>query len=166
MNAFTERQRFTQSWLWLLVCIVPAILLVIVLAGSDEVQKELTTDVVVIVGVSGILPLILFLAMRLDTRIDNDGVRYRFIPFHLKERFIPWREIENAFVRSYRPIAEYGGWGIKGGFGNGTAYNVKGNVGLQLQLKSGKKILLGTQKGERITALLENFYGLIPKGTS
>jgi hypothetical protein len=40
-------------------------------------------------------------------------------------------------------------------FGSG-AYNVKGNIGLQLGLKNGKKLLLGTQKGAEIEAALKN----------
>jgi hypothetical protein len=92
-------------------------------------------------------------SLHLDTWISDDGIRYRFFPFHLKRHLIPWSDIRQAYVRTYKPIAEYGGWGIRGLFGDG-AYNVKGNIGLQLELKNGKKLLLGTQYGEKIEELL------------
>lgn len=47
------------------------------------------------------------------------------------------------------PIKEYGGWGIKGKF-KSKAYNVSGNIGLQLYLKNGRKVLFGTQRQEAI----------------
>nr|MBP6978828.1 hypothetical protein [Lentimicrobiaceae bacterium] len=47
----------------------------------------------------------------------------------------------------YSTIGEYGGWGYRmGGKKAGVAYNISGNMGLQLELKNGKKILLGTKK--------------------
>jgi hypothetical protein len=42
---------------------------------------------------------------------------------------------------------EYGGWGYRvGGKKSGIAFNVSGNMGVQIELKNGKKILLGTRK--------------------
>ena len=38
--------------------------------------------------------------------------------------------------------------------GKGKAFNIKGNMGLQLQFKDGKKLLIGTQKEEEIKQFL------------
>lgn len=55
--------------------------------------------------------------------------------------------MEKCYVRTYSPIREYGGWGFRQALGEkGKAYNVKGNKGIQIQLKTGKNILIGTQK--------------------
>jgi len=52
-------------------------------------------------------------------------------------------------VRKYSPIGEYGGWGYRvAGKRSGVAYNISGNMGIQIELKNGKKILLGTRKPE------------------
>jgi len=44
--------------------------------------------------------------------------------------------------------------------GVGKAYNVRGNIGLQLYLQDGKKVLIGTQRGDAflraINKLMEN----------
>ena len=103
----------------------------------------------------GILLPVLFWQMRLITRITEEGIYVRFIPFHFKEKFFPWETITASYVRTYSPLKEYGGWGIKYGFnGQGLVYNVAGNVGLQLQFKEGEAILIGTQKGEEIEQVL------------
>jgi hypothetical protein len=54
-------------------------------------------------------------------------------------------------ARTYRPILEYGGWGIRySPFAKGWAYNVSGNQGVQLELASGKRILIGPQRAEEL----------------
>jgi len=51
--------------------------------------------------------------------------------------------------------------GLKGGFffnkGRGKAINVSGNIGVQLILKNGDKILIGTQKKEEALRVLETY---------
>jgi hypothetical protein len=96
----------------------------------------------------------------LTTKIDEQGVHYRFFPFHLKFKHVSWHELENCYVRTYNPISEYGGWGYRISFlrKKGRAFTVNGKTGLQLELKNGKKILLGTQKGKDITRIIERYY--------
>lgn len=56
-------------------------------------------------------------------------------------------------MREYSPLGEYGDWGIRRGRG-GRAYNVKGNRGVRLVLRTGKKVLIGSRYPERlITAI-------------
>lgn len=49
-------------------------------------------------------------------------------------------------IRKYNAIRDYGGWGVKRKLRWGRAYNVSGNIGLQIYLNNGKKVLFGTQK--------------------
>ncbi len=158
MEQFKEEQRFTQWWMWALISIAPFAILVIAYLTSEEVRHDTVEWVLIVIATCGVLPLVLFLTMRLDTTITPEGIRYRFRPFHLRDRAIPWSQIAKVYLRIYRPIAEYGGWGIKGGFGSGIAYNVKGNLGLQIELKSGKRILLGTQRGSEIEKTLARWW--------
>ena len=112
--------------------------------------KELFIGVVVVVLVS-----VLFVFMRLETQIKEDGVYYRFFPFQLKMKTISWDRISEAFIREYKPLIEYGGWGIRLSlWGKGWAFNVSGNKGLQLVYDNDKKFLLGTQKPEALQQAL------------
>ncbi|MEN9958718.1 MAG: hypothetical protein RLZZ474_962 [Bacteroidota bacterium] len=148
MKQFNETQRFTQWWLWLIL-IGSWVLLISTLATEP---RQTTISYILSLGVGLLLP-VFFWQMRLVTRITAEGIYVRFIPFHFKEQFYPWDSIESAQVRTYSPLKEYGGWGIKYGFnGQGKVYNVAGNQGLQLIFKSGEKLLIGTQKPTEIQA--------------
>jgi hypothetical protein len=150
MTEFKETQRFTQWWLWL-VLVGSWVVLMYSLA---TVQPQ-TTLAYFISFVVGMLLPIFFWQMRLMTRITEEGIYVRFVPFHFKEQFYPWESIESAQVRTYSPLMEYGGWGIKYGFnGQGKVFNVAGDQGLQLVFKSGEKLLIGTQKPTEIQDFL------------
>ena len=63
--------------------------------------------------------------------------------------------MDQVHVRTYSPVIEYGGWGMRYGR-NGTAFNVRGNVGIQIVKKDGKRILIGTQLEKDAMKALEN----------
>ncbi len=90
------------------------------------------------------LPPLLFYWMRLWVRVEPNNLVVRFRPLLFKR--ISLSDIQSCEARSYRPIAEYGGWGVRYSIsGRGWAYNVSGNQGVQLELKNGKRILIGSQ---------------------
>ena len=73
-------------------------------------------------------------SVRLITEVRADGVvRPDDSPFILNTSRISGGDIEKYYARTYRPIMEYGGWGIRYGV-KGMAYNISGNRGLQLEL--------------------------------
>ena len=86
--------------------------------------------------VAALAPVLIF-SMRLETEIDHNAISIRVFPFRTKE--IKWDDIQTAYIRTYSPIMEYGGWGIRYSFRNGRAYNMSGKIGLQLVLTNGKK---------------------------
>lgn len=147
---YTETQRFTQWWLWLILLGVWSLMVYSIITAPPQTDSA----VYVSFGIGILLPL-LFWQMKLTTRITAEGIYVRFFPFHFKEKFFAWDTLSASYVRTYSPLKEYGGWGIKYGFnGQGIVYNVAGNVGLQLQFKEGDPILIGTQKGEEIKQVL------------
>ena len=52
-----------------------------------------------------------------------------------------------------------GGWGIRLWTKYGTIYNIKGNKGLAVKLLSGKKFLIGTQKGNELSEIVKKIAG-------
>ncbi len=91
----------------------------------------------------------LFFGSNLKTIVRNGGIEIKYFPFHLKYKTILLSDIAEYKIRKYSPLLEYGGWGIRWGFSpRGMAYNVHGNMGIQLILKDGSKVLIGTQKPE------------------
>jgi uncharacterized protein YlzI (FlbEa/FlbD family) len=76
-------------------------------------------------------------------------------------KHIQWQETETAHVRKYNPIGEYGGWCIKGGLlwnkEKGKCVNITGAISIQIVLKNGKKLLIGTKKKEEVNNVLKNY---------
>ncbi|WP_158800014.1 hypothetical protein [Pedobacter sp. L105] len=154
---FTETQKFRQVWLW--VILVGANLISIFgafrqMSNGIPLLNPLTggrlTTIVILLLVTGLIFMI-----RMDTEIRTDGLYIRFYPINLKMKRYSWYTISEAFVRKYNPLMEYGGWGIRlGSFGNGAAFNISGNKGIQLVFKNGDKVLIGTQKPDEATIVL------------
>lgn len=154
MYAFTETQKFRKWWIWAVLLLPYLVLLVVFLFIRPLKEQEMETEFWVLLFLVPLIGIFVILLLRLDTYIDREKITYRFFPFHFKPRVYYWTDIESAYVREYKPMREYGGWGIRTSFRNGKAFNVSGNHGLQLVLKNGKKILLGTQQPVEIQRLL------------
>lgn len=161
---FKECQRFTQIWIW---CVVIGILFLNIFGIIQQIIFEkpfgnnpAPDNMLFALFIIPISLFLLLLILRLDTKIDHEGIHYKYFPFHGKTRNIPFEKIEKAYVRKYKPIREFGGWGLRIGLkkGSGKALNVKGNQGIPIELKNGKKILLGTQKPEEATNALKEFF--------
>ncbi|MEQ8909899.1 MAG: hypothetical protein RIC95_11940 [Vicingaceae bacterium] len=154
-KVFTEEQRFTQWWLW--------VLLIASLAGMTAAfisDYEPTTEYLLSMtsGYGILLLVILLLAnLKLKSRIDENGIQLNFWPF-IRNKHIEWQALEKAEVVKYSPLQDYGGWGYRFTFGSkGKAVNVKGNMGIKLYFKSGKPFLIGTQKAEEARAVLSQY---------
>ncbi len=152
MRVFKETQKFDQWWMKLIYIGMVAMLLYslytwyIAHEAVGNVGAKDTTGQLIMMAC--ILPvLVLFYVFKLRTEIDEIGVHYQFLPFHFSKQTLRWAEIEKCYVRTYSPIREYGGWGFRASIsGKGKAYNVKGSKGIQIKLKSGSEILIGTQR--------------------
>jgi hypothetical protein len=105
------------------------------------------------IAINVLVTLVLMFA-RLRTRLDTTALYVKFFPFHLRYKKIAFDEIAAVYARTYQPLGEFGGWGIRWGIG-GRAYNVSGNRGVQLELKNGKKLLIGSQRPTELAALLQ-----------
>lgn len=151
---FTEEQKFTQWWLWLIligIAIFPIIGIYKQISlreqygGSATSNLELILFSVLVFGV-----IILFLVMKLKTEIDENEIRMKFFP--LVKRQVNWNDVKTAHVLNYGFV---GGWGIRLWTSYGTVYNTKGNKGLAIELKNGKKFVIGTQKAVELQKILE-----------
>ena len=101
-----------------------------------------------IAGFFGVLFPLFFLSLRLVTEVRGDVLKVRFAP--LWPRRIHMHEIESCEARIYKPIREYGGWGIRWTPWAGRAYNVRGNRGVQIVLRNGKRLLIGTKRSAEL----------------
>lgn len=155
---FKEKQSFTIWWLYILLLGLNAILIYgfyqQVIMGKPYGSQPASDTFLIVFTLLMLLFTLFMLSLRLDTLINKEGIAVRFYPIHQKYKFYPWEEIESYELRTYQPIKEYGGWGIRRGVNKSRALNVKGNQGLQLVFKDGSKLLIGTQDAEQLAKLL------------
>jgi hypothetical protein len=162
--AFREVQPFRKTWI--LAIVLPIAVFVIVLFGYGTIKqlvmgqpwgsRPLPDTALAIVGPLGVLFGVglacLFYLAQLVTEVRGDGLYIRFFPW--ARRQIPFEDIVRCEVRTYSPIGEFGGWGIR--YGRGTkAYNVSGNRGVQLELVNGKRVLIGSRRPEELARAIE-----------
>lgn len=157
MKTFSEQQKFTQWWIWLIligVAVNPIYgLYKQIYLGEQFGDKLMSNFGLFFYLILSFLVLILFLVMKLNTTINSDGIQMSFFPFKTKK--VNWAEIKNVEVINYGFV---GGWGIRLWTKYGTVYNIKGNKGVFIELKNGTKFLIGTQKGEEMKmAINDNF---------
>jgi hypothetical protein len=72
----------------------------------------------------------------------------------LYRRRIARADIVSSEAVTYSPLAEYGGWGIKWGR-DGVALNARGNRGVRLTLRDGRRVLIGSQRPEELAEALK-----------
>lgn len=161
---FHEIQRF-RAWLQVAV-LVPAFV-VVPLFGWGLYQQLILgkpfgnrpmgdRELIVASAVATAVTLgiaLLFSVAQLETTVYSDRVAVRYRPFHLHGRAFAFEEIAEAEVRTYRPMLEYGGWGIRYGL-SGMAYNVSGDRGVQLTMRDGRRILIGSQRADELAAVI------------
>ncbi|MCH7535464.1 MAG: hypothetical protein IH948_06910 [Bacteroidetes bacterium] len=142
-----------EWWLWVILilsAIIPPLL-----AYYPEGQN---TDFVIysveifafsVVG----LVILLIATMKLNTVINKNEIYMRFFPFVSKK--VKWRDVKSAQVVKYS-FWDVGGWGIRLWTKYGTVYNIRGNYGLAIELKNGKKFMIGTRKEEELKEIVTN----------
>jgi len=162
MKIFSEEQKFDQWWFRILIIAV-----MVVIIGSTIplifTLEDMDTTVIVTLIATNILTaaILVFIGffLKLETRIDEIGIHYSFYPIQRKHKTLNWHDIAAVYVRKYNAVAEYGGWGYRITFGkNGKAFNVKGNLGIQIILKNDKKLLIGTQKEQEAQQTIERYF--------
>lgn len=111
--------------------------------GSDRAVLGLVLPVMF--AIDGLI-LANFCVMR--TRVDADGLVVTFGLLGLLRFAFRREQIVAAVARRYRPIREFGGWGIRG-LGARRALNFRGDRGVELEIERGgnsQRVMIGTER--------------------
>jgi hypothetical protein len=159
---FREVQRFRQTWLWVMMGIPPIIAICGIgvaafVSGASHKPVKAMDPIALVAGVVGVLGyvsvLVLMHVCNLCVEVRETGLFVRYFPFHLSFHRIPLEDVKSFQPVIYRPILEYGGWGIKYGW-KSKAYSVSGNRGVKLEFYSGRSLLIGSHKPEKMAEAL------------
>lgn len=155
MILFSEKQQFRQWWIWVIL-VLPFGFEIFKTLNEGHPLSLMLHSLGFYFYIPFLLLLLLFSVMTLKTDIKENGIFVQFFPFHLKPKFFPWENILAVYVRKYKPLWEYGGWGIRLSLSKGgKAYNVSGNMGIQLVFKNDQKLLIGTKRPLEVNQVLE-----------
>lgn len=150
---FKEKQKFTQWWLWLIMTGIAGFFLygiVVKIISERKFSDDLMLNMGLILVSLFIFGLIYFMwYLTLITEINSEGIKMNFIPFLKKD--IKWNDIKSAKIVNYGFV----GYGIRYGSTYGTVYNTNGKMGLAIELKDGKKFVIGTQKEKELNDILD-----------
>lgn len=156
---YYESQRMKNSWVWLIISVAQGLLLWgLIQQVIMEIPwgKKPTSDTMLIVSNCFVLfTALMMVLLKMEVRINSDGVRFRYPPFQWKWKKIDWADVSEVHVIHYS-LLDYGGWGsLWGGANRGWGYCVSGNRGIRFLLKDGEKIMLGTKRPEKVEKYLE-----------
>lgn len=154
---FKEEQTYKGTWVMYLILMleIPTLVLVSTLVLTNENDQKEGVFGLIFVGLIMVLVMTFVFNLKLETRIDESGIQYRYFPL-IKWKKISKEQIRSAKVITFSPLTDHGGWGIKG---NNTtkAYTVIGDRGLLLDINEKKKIVIGTQKSHELSEFIENW---------
>jgi hypothetical protein len=103
----------------------------------------------------GLLMVVIVFLLHMTTEVTPTKLRVWFGWIPTYRRVLPLDTVRSVEVVTYRPIADYGFWGIRSGRDGERALIARGNRGVRLELTDGSKLLIGSQKPELLAAAID-----------
>jgi hypothetical protein len=152
MTRYHEEQHFhgfLMGLLLLAMVFVVAVTVVAVLFSRPGDALLLAIAPVLVILVAALISL-----SHLDVDVTDSGVTIAF-RYLWPTRRIPFEDITSVEVRRYNPLLEYGGWGVRLG-PRGWGYLTSGNEGVQLRLRKGLPVLIGSSRPQELAAAIRD----------
>ena len=147
-------------WFCALACILPA--LAPILKGGERPLGE----IVPLVAIGLAIPILLYgLFGSLRTRVSVKAVEISWGMSGIIRKTVPFSEIEGMEPVTYRPLMEFGGWGIRFAGGGKRAWTVSGNQALILHLKDGTRLYLGSRHPARLEERIRSAMSMTKQGS-
>jgi hypothetical protein len=148
---FREDQRFRGPWIWTAIAIdlvVTAIVCGAILyrSGQEDARAAIYATGLIIIAVNaGVIALLLITKLQIE--VSRQGIFVRLYPFQRRVRKIDLDGVTGARLVSFRPIRDYGGYGLRVRR-DGKAYIVQGEQGVRLDYANGYHILIAARNAE------------------
>lgn len=146
--------RESQNPLWcyvLVLAILASCLLPLVFI--PEIASKETLNVSIIISV---VFLSLFCFFGFFFAVDRHEVVVRMGLFRIPILRISLDSILSAEIMEFRPLMDFGGWGIRFGKNKTTGYFMSGKQGVLVTTNIGKKYLLGSDTPERLVQVIQS----------
>lgn len=155
---FKENQRFRQLDVLLLL----SFLIIGLVYRLMTIESREIGDYFAYLLCLGLLgsAFVYFYNLRLITVINKKGVRFQYFPWHYKKQKISWEDIEQMELVRTPLNTALNGWNVR--FADNYYYSVCGNRGLDICLKNGDRVFIGSQNTEELEKSLEAMGKLSP----
>lgn len=146
---YQEVQRFSPVLLAVIAgfIIVVASMLAFGMPGQERIGAILAALAPVI------LIALLYFTVQLRTSVTDELLQVRLSPFGGIN--VPREDIRSVEVVEYRPLRDFGGWGIR--FGTlGKIYSARGSQAVKLDVVRRGAIFVGSQNARRLAVALKS----------
>ncbi|MFC2082705.1 hypothetical protein ACFLSG_01525 [Candidatus Bipolaricaulota bacterium] len=99
------------------------------------------------------------------TRVTREGITIRYGLMGIRIFRCRLNEISGIRVRTFAPLADFGGYGIRVAKGI-TAYYLAGRTGVQLDLMDRRATLIGSANPQRLASVVEALSGIAAESES
>lgn len=128
-----------------------------ILAGWDgDLPDELRWPVVG--GIVAVVAAVSRLVNGLTVALREDGILVHLGSVPLIRTVIPFGDIQALRSVEYRPIREFGGWGVRG-TSRRRAWTARGDRAVLLELDDGREVLLGSDHPQRLEERIRTLGG-------
>lgn len=159
-RSFYSERTWAPPWFWVLIwgaCLLGAGFALHELyaestgqVAAGTAQRPSAVSLVLVSGFLLVFPTFLTLASScLDVEVRTGHLFVAFGPLHLIRKRIPYAAVEAVEAVTYRPIVEFGGWGLRFRRGK-TAWSIRGNQAARITLSSGKQVYVGSRFPQRL----------------
>lgn len=149
---FHEEQYF--DWrIYAMIASAEALTAIVLLKDAAAWSTDLLLGLVIGIG------LLLFVALfvlRMTTEVTPTDVRVWFGWVPIYRRVVPIGEVRRVAQAAFRPIADYGFWGVRSGRDGDRALIARGNRGVRLELADGSILVIGSQRPEELAQAIES----------
>jgi hypothetical protein len=105
---------------------------------------------------TGLLLFFAVLLLHMTTEVTPADVRVWFGWVSVYRRVVPLGDIRRVELVSFRPIADYGFWGVRSGRDGDRALIARGNRGVRLELADGSLLVIGSQRAEELAQAIQS----------
>lgn len=129
-----------------------------ILAGWDgDLPDALRWPMVV--GIAALVAGLTWVVGGLTVVLRQSGILVHLGSVPLIRTFIPYAEIRSLRSVEYRPVREFGGWGVRG-TRRRRAWTARGHRAVLLQLHDGREVLVGSDHPQRLEERIRTVAGL------
>jgi hypothetical protein len=125
-------------------------------SGPAAHARSWSLEVPLALAVGLVLPTVLIVGvLRMTTEVRPGELRVWFGWIPTYRRAVVLDAVKRLEVVRYRPIADYGFWGIRHGRDGERVLSARGDRGVRLHFADGSRLLIGSQRPEALALALE-----------